>query len=185
MHTRGLYELAYPAAPVDARQRAAERIVESLETAGSGPAWCMDGELLRSRVGDELADWLAAVRPGEFSVRTDDFTTVFSRAIVSLAGDATAAPPADDKLTYRLLLLCTDAAGRPTLLERSGNVQFSSDGKTMRIPGPRNADIRRANQDSPTPQDAHLTISHNGQPLWQSVWKAPPTKAWWLDGPSR
>ena len=182
-HARGLYEQAYGGLSGAERERAGGRVVKALESAGSRPVWALDGELMRSRLGGPVSDWLMGLKVGEFSFRTDDTSNVYSRAVVNVEG--TGGETAGAELRYRLLVLCVDGTGRRSVLERSGKVQFSSDGKTMRVPGPRNVEIRQANNDSPVPADAHVTVYQGDEAVFQALWKSPPTTAWWLEAAGR
>lgn len=156
-----------------------------------------DVSAARARLGDARWAWWSSLQVGELSVRSDAGELVNTQALLAWRpavpeGEELPPPPEGDgsrgeapvhkgaRLTYLLKLLCVDERGEPTVLSEEGRVTWRATDKPLRLPGPRNAAVRRVNAGKAVPHAAWVEVRLDGVAVAERYWRLPEKRAWWL-----
>lgn len=176
-------------------QSSAAAVMSSLPT-GTELA---DVRAARAKLGEARWAWWEGLRVGGISVREDAGDLVNSQVILEWnpgLSDGDEVPPAPEgdgvrgevpagttgRLTYVLKLLCTDERGDSTVLSEEGRVTWRSVVRPIRLQGPRNSQIKRANGGRLVAEGAWVEIRLDGVVVAERVWRMPVKRAWWMAG---
>lgn len=194
-HAYGLYRRAAADLTGEALSRCRASAGEAVLAVGPGEL--ADQRSARLRLGEARWGWWSSLRVGALSWREDSGELVHGQAVLAWSppgevGDEVGEPPEGDggrgevvavkgqRLTYSLKVLCQNERGETTVLSEQGRVTWRSADKPLRLPGPKNAAIKRVNGGRVVPHAAWVELRLDGVVVAERYWRLPNRKAWWL-----
>jgi hypothetical protein len=175
------YETIFPSLANADRDRAASRILQSLNTPPTqGRTFHDDPQALETLLGPHQSALANCLTFRKFSIRSDNPS--LKRIYAQLDVASTRPLVAAEHVDMRLRVLCRDDNGALHILETRRALRIRDAGDSLlHLSGPEVDSVKSLNRGAWCPRNAHLAILIDNVVIWQQLWQTPERSAWWLD----